>query len=112
MDGPKIFEFSLRRVPAALNRVLETAGLATTEIDLFVFHQANRFMLEALQKKLKLAPERFAIEMEDVGNTVSSTIPLALERLVAANRIKSGAIVALVGFGVGYSWAAGIVRWK
>jgi 3-oxoacyl-[acyl-carrier-protein] synthase-3 len=112
MDGPKIFEFSLRRVPEALKRVLESARLAPTDVDLFVFHQANRFMLEALQKKLKLPAERFAIEMEDVGNTVSSTIPLALERLMAAGRIKSGSVLALVGFGVGYSWAAGIVRWK
>ena len=112
MDGPKIFEFSLRRVPEALKRVLEGARLATTDVDLFVFHQANRFMLEALQKKLKLPAERFAIEMEDVGNTVSSTIPLTLERLRAASRIKAGTVLALVGFGVGYSWAAGIVRWK
>lgn len=112
MDGPKIFEFSLRRVPDALTRVLEAAHLAASDIDLFVFHQANRFMLDALKRKLKIPAERFALEMEDVGNTVSSSIPLALERLVAANRIKSGAVLALVGFGVGYSWAAGIARWK
>jgi len=111
MDGPKIFEFSLRRVPEAINRLLTEAGLALGDIDLFVFHQANLFMLEALRKKLKIPSDRFAVEIEDVGNTVSSTIPLTLEKLAATQRLRSGARVMLVGFGVGYSWAAGIVRW-
>ena len=111
MDGPKIFEFSLRRVPEAVNRLLTEAGLALGDIDLFVFHQANLFMMEALRKKLKIPPERFAVEIENVGNTVSSTIPLTLEKMAATQRLRSGARVMLVGFGVGYSWAAGIIQW-
>jgi 3-oxoacyl-[acyl-carrier-protein] synthase-3 len=81
-------------------------------VDLFVFHQANRFMLEHLQKKLQIPPAKFVISMEDVGNTVSSSIPMALQCAVERGQLKPGALVMLVGFGVGYSWGATLVRWN
>jgi len=69
-----------------------------------VFHQANRFHARAARNKLKIAPDKFCIDMEDCGNTVSSTIPLALERRGMEGRYQWTTIM-LVGFGVGYSWA-------
>jgi 3-oxoacyl-[acyl-carrier-protein] synthase-3 len=69
-------------------------------------------MLDALRDKLKLPSEKFVIELEDTGNTVSSSIPMVLERCVADNRLRAGMRVLLVGFGVGYSWGAATVTWS
>ncbi|MCH8922728.1 MAG: ketoacyl-ACP synthase III, partial [Planctomycetes bacterium] len=112
MDGPKVFAFSMTRVPQAVNSLLETAGLTLDQIDLFVFHQANRYMLEKLRKKTGIPDDKFSIVIENTGNTVSSTIPFALEAERCAGRLKHGARVMLVGFGVGYSWAACVLTWQ
>ncbi|QJD99018.1 ketoacyl-ACP synthase III [Massilia forsythiae] len=110
MNGAEVFAFSLREVPKAIDALLDKAGLAKDDIDYFVLHQANRFMLDALRKKIGVAPEKLPIHMEDVGNTVSSTIPLTLIRMRAAGQLRPGARLMLVGFGVGYSWAATILQ--
>ena len=111
MNGPKIFEFTLKTIPALVLGTLEKAGLALDDVDLFVFHQANRFMLEALRQKLGIDPNRFVFALEETGNTVSSSIPVALEASAARGRIRAGDRLLLVGFGVGYSWGAAAVRW-
>jgi 3-oxoacyl-[acyl-carrier-protein] synthase-3 len=110
MNGAEIFNFTLSTVPLAVQQLLEKANGGLHRVDYFVFHQANRFMLERLRDKLKIAPEKFLIDLEDCGNTVSSTIPLALERARRGGKITSGQRVMLVGFGVGYSWAAAMIR--
>jgi 3-oxoacyl-[acyl-carrier-protein] synthase-3 len=111
MNGPDIFAFTLREVPRSVQALLSRTGLNIDDIDLFVFHQANRFMLENLRKKLQIPEEKFFYAIEDCGNTVSSTIPIALKRAVEERRLVGGERVMLVGFGVGYSWSAALVRW-
>jgi 3-oxoacyl-[acyl-carrier-protein] synthase-3 len=111
MRGGEIFAFTLRAVPEAVRRLLEQAGLALTDVDWFVFHQANKYMLDALRQKIGIPEEKFVIDMSDCGNTVSSTIPIALKRGVVAGKIRPGHRVMLVGFGVGYSWGALMLRW-
>jgi 3-oxoacyl-[acyl-carrier-protein] synthase-3 len=111
MNGPEIFNFTLRVVPPTVKQLLERAGRKMEEVDYWVFHQANRFMLEHLRKKLGVPPEKFPILMSHCGNTVSSTIPIALCQLQAQGRLAGGQTLALVGFGVGYSWAGAMVRW-
>ncbi len=110
MDGPEIFNFTLSAVPQSVAQLLERSGRSLEEIDLFVFHQANRYMLDHLRKKLKIPAEKFSVCMGHCGNTVSSTIPIALKHEILDGRLKSGALVMLVGFGVGYSWGATLVR--
>ena len=110
MNGPEIFNFTLSAVPLAVEQLLHKCNGGRPEVDYYVFHQANRFMLERLRNKLKIPAEKFCIDLEDCGNTVSSTIPLALERARRAGRITSGQRVMLVGFGVGFSWAASMIR--
>jgi len=110
MNGPEIFNFTLSAVPPLVEQLRLKCNGGVQEVDYYVFHQANRFMLERLRNKLKIAPEKFCIDLEDCGNTVSSTIPLALERARRAGRITSGQRVMLVGFGVGFSWAATMIR--
>lgn len=111
MDGAEIFNFTLDVVPDSVTHLLERAGKSCDDIDLFVFHQANRYMLEHLRKRLKLPPEKFCMTMAHCGNTVSSSIPIALKHASDEGRIQAGQTAMLVGFGVGYSWSATLVRW-
>ena len=111
MNGPEIFAFTMNVVPPLVTETLEKAELQLEDVDLFIFHQANLFIMEALRKKLGIPKERFVIEIEDVGNTVSCTIPIALERCLAAGSLRPGMRVMLVGFGVGLSWGATVLTW-
>lgn len=111
MNGPEIFRFTLETVPQAVSSLLDRAGLRQEQIDLFVFHQANAFMLDHLRKKIGIPADRFVVALREVGNTVSSSIPLALLEAQRQGQLKPGMLAMLVGFGVGYSWAAGLVRW-
>jgi 3-oxoacyl-[acyl-carrier-protein] synthase III len=106
MNGAEVMAFSLKEVPKAADLLLFKAGKTKEDIDLFILHQANKFMLEALRKKLKVPEDKLPITMENCGNTVSSTIPLAMHKLIRQGRLQRGQRVMLVGFGVGYSWAA------
>jgi 3-oxoacyl-[acyl-carrier-protein] synthase-3 len=112
MNGPEIFNFTIRAVPKLVNAVLEKAELSMDQVDLVVFHQANGFMLEHLRRKLAIPVEKFVVHIENCGNTVSSTIPLALENIIDSGRLKPGMKVLLVGFGVGYSWGGCILEWS
>lgn len=112
MNGAELFTFTLSKIPGLVQAALEKAGLSRSDVDHFVFHQANRFMLEALRDKCELPAERFFIGVEEVGNTVSSSIPIALKQLLDAGQLRRGELVMLVGFGVGYSWGATFMRWQ
>ncbi|CDG82581.1 ketoacyl-ACP synthase III [Janthinobacterium agaricidamnosum] len=104
MDGAEIMQFTLSSVPRVMRELLETSGKTLDDIDHVIFHQANQFMLEALRKKLKIPAEKFIVELDTVGNTVSSTIPIAIDRARDKGRIRPGDTALLLGFGVGYSW--------
>lgn len=111
MNGPEIFSFALEVVPSAVKDLLQKAKLAMEDIDLFVFHQANQYMLSRLRNKLQIPEDKFVLAMHDCGNTVSSTIPIALHSVLRTGRLTPGMTVMLVGFGVGYSWGATIIAW-
>lgn len=111
MNGAEIFSFTLKSVPAMVEEVLLKNGLGQGNIDLFIFHQANKYMLDHLRLKLGIPEEKFFISMENCGNTVSSTIPIALKQAEVQRKIKPGMNIMLAGFGVGYSWGAGIIRY-
>ena len=112
MNGPEIFSFTLGAVPDAVAALLAKAELHQEDVDLYVFHQANAYMLEHLRTKIGLPKEKFFVFVESCGNTVSSTIPIALKEAEAAGKLHSGMKVMLVGFGVGLSWAATMIRWQ
>jgi 3-oxoacyl-[acyl-carrier-protein] synthase-3 len=111
MNGPAIFEFTIRRIPGLVKELLAKAGVAMEQIDHVVLHQANEYMLRYLQKHIKVPDEKFALHFAHCGNTVSSTIPIVLEHLVDSGRLRAGQRVMTVGFGVGYSWGANLIRW-
>jgi len=112
MNGGEIFTFTLDRVPRVIDELLAKANLGLSDIDLFVFHQANKYMLDVLRKTCRIPQSKFYVCMRDFGNTVSSTIPIALSNAVSSGALKPGARVMLVGFGVGYSWGAALIRWR
>lgn len=105
MDGPAIFNFTLDVVEPTVRDVLDSANWSESDVDYFIFHQANKFMLDHLIGKMGLPQEKCPIVMTETGNTVSSTIPMALAKLRENEQLKEGSRVVLVGFGVGLSWA-------
>lgn len=111
MDGAEVFAFTLSAVPALFDALLRKSALSRDDIDLFVFHQANRHILETLRKKLAIPADRFVIAIGESGNTVSSTIPIAMKHALGDGRIEPGKTVALLGYGMGLSWGGTIVRW-
>ena len=111
MNGAEIFNFTLRTIPKCVKDLLTVSATSMDDIDLFVFHQANQYILDHLRKKMHVPEEKFFMAMRHCGNTVSSSIPIALKHALEQGRLKLGDRVMLVGFGVGYSWAATLVRW-
>ncbi len=110
MNGGAIFNFTLETVPTMMNQLLEKSSLAKENIDYFVFHQANKFMLNTIRKVCGLPKDKFYIDLTNVGNTVSSTIFIALKDSIKDGKIKSGMTVMTCGFGVGLSWGGTILK--
>jgi 3-oxoacyl-[acyl-carrier-protein] synthase-3 len=110
MAGAEIFYFTLLSVPAAIEKLLTKAGVMLEDVDLFVFHQANLYILDHLRKRMKIEPHKFYVHIQDCGNTVSCTIPIALKAALEDRTLKPGDLVLLAGFGVGYSWGITLLR--
>lgn len=110
MSGTEIFNFTLRVIPELVRQTLCKNKLSINDIDYFIFHQANKYVLDHLRKKIGISSEKFYINVENIGNTVSSTIPIGLKDAFDKGYIKNGDKIMLVGFGVGYSWGAAIVQ--
>ena len=102
MNGGEIFNFTSEAVPVLVDQVLQKNNLIQDQIDLFVFHQANKYMMNYLRKLIDIDSDKFYIHLEKVGNTVSSTIPIALSEAQKDGKLNGN--VLLAGFGVGYSW--------
>jgi 3-oxoacyl-[acyl-carrier-protein] synthase-3 len=103
MNGAAIMTFTLRAVPEAFAKLLQRLNLTMDDFDAFIFHQASALILNRLRQKLNIPDEKFVMALANFGNTVSSTIPMALAPLLDDPRPRR---LGLVGFGVGYSWAA------
>lgn len=110
MDGEAIFNFTIDRVPRLIGDTLVKNQLEAADIDYYVFHQANRFMLNTIRKVCGIAKDKFYINLENTGNTTSSTIPIALKDSLDRQLITSGFRVMVAGFGVGLSWAATVLK--
>ena len=108
MNGKAIFDFTSDVVPPLIDETLQKNGLSMDDVNLFVFHQANKYMINYIRKLMSIDKERFYIHMENVGNTVSSTIPIALCEAKKEGKLK-GSIV-LAGFGVGLSYGAVVLH--
>lgn len=107
MDGRSVFNFAATTIPGDLNAMLADAGITPGEVDCYILHQGSRFIVKTIADRLRQPLDKFPIEIEHCGNTVSSTIPLIAERLLHDRAAKN---VVLSGFGVGLSWASCLCR--
>ncbi len=108
MNGKAIFDFTSDVVPPLIDETLQKNGLSMDDVNLFVFHQANKYMINYIRKLMSIDKERFYIHMENVGNTVSSTIPIALCEAEKEGKLKGN--IVLAGFGVGLSYGAVVLH--
>jgi 3-oxoacyl-[acyl-carrier-protein] synthase III len=111
MNGRGIFNFMIQRLPGTLKACLEKNGLKDEAVDYYVLHQASRFMLQTLGTRLRIPAEKMPMNLERVGNTVSSSIPLLLAELGEKHALR-GRTVLVSGFGVGLSWASNILKFE
>jgi len=110
MNGREIFKFSITEVPKSVEDLLAKSDLKKQDIKYFIFHQANKYMLNEIKKKIGITDEQLAIHMEMYGNTVSSSIPIVLKNLRDTNKIEKGDLLVFSGFGVGLSWGSILYR--
>lgn len=110
MDGGGIFNFTLDAVPVMMKEILAKNNIEQDVVDYYVFHQANKFMLNTIRKVCVLPKDKFYVNLEETGNTVSSTIMIALKDCLTAGTISQGMQVMIAGFGVGLSWGGTILK--
>jgi 3-oxoacyl-[acyl-carrier-protein] synthase-3 len=111
-EGATVFKFAVKNTEEIARRLLERNGIDTTELDLFVSHQANRRIIEAAAERLGLAPDKVIINLDKYGNTTAGTIPLALADARAEGRLKKGDLVLLCSVGAGFTVGALLLRWS
>lgn len=109
MNGPEVYTYTMRSIPPLIRRVLDSSGLGMDDVDHFVFHQANAYMLDGLRRKCGIPENKFSIFLRECGNTVSTSIPLLLCEALKKGSIKKGQKLLMAGFGVGYASAAAII---
>ena len=110
MDGPEILKFSMEVAPGCMNDTLERNETSLEGLRLVVLHQASHMMLVKLRELLSIPEEKFVFNIEKYGNTVSSTIPIALYDSMQSGRLGKGDSVLVMGFGVGLSWGGTVLH--
>ena len=110
MNGSAIFNFTLETVPPLMKSLLSKNGLEKDDVDYYVFHQANKYMLSTIRKVCGLPADKFYVDLEETGNTVSSTILIGLKECLKAGKIAPGMKVMVCGFGVGLSYGGALLQ--
>ncbi|PLW92954.1 MAG: ketoacyl-ACP synthase III [Marinilabiliales bacterium] len=112
LDGMRIFNFSITKVPPQIITLMELCGNSIDEIDYFFTHQANKIMNETIRKKLKIQADRFPYSIQEYGNTSSASIPITMSHILGdPNKMYKGETV-LSGFGIGLSWASAYISFE
>ncbi len=111
MNGREVFRFATRVMASACQEAVRRSGLEMDDIDIFVPHQANKRIIDAASKKLKLAPEKVVVTLENYGNTSAASIPIAICEAINKGQIKQNQTLMLVAFGAGLTWGAGVLKW-
>lgn len=111
MKGNETFKIAVRSIEDVSREVIEAAGLTAGDIDLYIPHQANRRIIEAVGTRLGLRPDQVYINIDRVGNTSSASIPIALDEAVRAGRVHPGDTLLFAAFGAGLTWGATLLRW-
>ena len=109
MDGQKVFRFALKRVPEVVEELLRKLDMEKEQVDLFLLHQANMRIIEAVIKRLGLNPEKVPTNIERMGNTSSASLPILIDELNREGKLKPGMKLIMAGFGAGLTWGAGYI---
>lgn len=112
MAGQEVFKFATKAIPESINAILQQTTLTIDEIDYIVCHQANYRIIKNVYKKMKVAPEKFYMNLQEYGNTSAASIPLALGEMAKKGLLKSGDKIICVGFGGGLTWGATLIEWS
>lgn len=107
MDGPAVFKHAVQEAPPSIKELLARNNLTVDDIGLFLLHQGSKYLVEYVSRKMRVPPEKAPFEAADYGNTVSSSIPLMLQKHIDANELER---IMLSGFGVGFSWGNNILQ--
>lgn len=111
MNGQEVYKFAVRTVPKCIGQVLGQAGLQPEDISLFLLHQANQRIIEAVAKRLKQPMEKFPVCLAECGNISAASVPILLDRANRDGRLKKGDKIVLAGFGAGLTWGAVALEW-
>lgn len=111
MDGQEVYRFAVKQVPACIDNALNKAKLTSDDIDLFILHQANIRIIEAVAKRLGADMDKFPVNLDKTGNMSSATIPVLMDELNRQEKLKRGQKIVLAGFGAGLTYGACIIEW-
>lgn len=111
MRGNELFKVAVRSMEEVSRRVLEKAGMCARQIDLFIPHQANQRIADAVRERLNIPAEKVYSNISRIGNTSSASIPICLDECVRSGRIKRGDLLLMAAFGAGVTWGAVLMRW-
>lgn len=111
MRGNELFKVAVRSLEEVSQRVLEKAGVKAHQINLFIPHQANQRITEAVRERLGLSPEKVYANISRIGNTSSASIPICLDECIRDQRIRKGDLILMAAFGAGVTWGAVLMRW-
>ena len=112
MHGSSVFLFTMNVIPNSIKKLLDRASITLEDIDLIVFHQASKFVIDNLIQRLSLDAKKVFTNYDSIGNTVSASIPIALKDAANQGRLQNGDTVMIAGFGVGLSWGATLIHWS
>ncbi len=111
MNGQEVYKFATRQVPVSIKQAVSDAGMQMEDIDLFILHQANIRIIEVVAKRLGVSMDKFPVNLHNTGNISSATIPILLDEVCRAGKIKSGMKIVLSGFGAGLTYGACVIDW-
>ncbi len=111
MEGPEVFKAAVRHMGATTLKTLEKAGVEKDDIDMFIAHQANNRIIQAIAKRLQVPADHMWVNVDRFGNTSAASVGIALDEAVRAGKVKHGDIVVLTGFGAGLTWGCDVMRW-
>jgi 3-oxoacyl-[acyl-carrier-protein] synthase-3 len=111
MEGNEVFKFAVRRIPQVTRQALRESKLTVDDIDWLVPHQANRRIIDTIAERLHVPHDRVVDVIAKTGNTSAASIPIAMHELYTAGHLRTGQVLALVGFGAGLTWGAAVLRW-
>lgn len=111
MDGQEVFKFAVKTVPVSIQDILNKEHIRADEVGMYILHQANQRIIQAVSKRLGISMEKFPMNMQEYGNTSAASIPILLDELNRNNRLVRDELIVMSGFGAGLSWGSIVLNW-